>query len=202
MMPYLVLDNPAAIAAGREIFGYWKQRGNLALPSETGGNFNVDLFASTTFGEDVEEIMQRFVTLTTLGEKQSAKLAKVKSFKDAVKAVHAHLKPDIAKWHPTLKFDVETLAELMTGHVPQLFLKQFRDISDGNKACYQAITESMGHVAKFRSLPHFVEYGMEIESLASSPVCEDFGINPKQTILGAQIEIDLKINPGKTLWQA
>lgn len=202
MMPYLVLNNPGAIAAGREVFGYWKQRGNLQLPSETGGGFNVDLFSSPTFGVDVEETMNRFVTLTALGEKQSAKLAKVKTFKDAVKAIHAHLKPEITKWHTTLKFDVETLAELMTGHVPQLFLKQFRDISDGNNACYQAITESMGHVAKFRSLPHFVEYDMVIEALASSPVCTDFGINPRQKVLGAEIDIDLKINPGTTLWQA
>lgn len=201
-IPYLALDNPGAIAAGREIFGYWKQRGWLSLPSETGNGFEIDLFASKTFGVDVEEKRQRFVTLTKKSEHPSAKLAKVKTFKDAVKLFHTHMEPEFTKWHPTLKFDLNLLGNVLTGHIPQLFLKQFRDISDGTNACYQAITEATGHVNNFSTLPSLFEYDMVIEDLASSPVASQFGITPQQTVLGVELTLDLHVPPGKVLWQA
>ena len=41
-MPYLVLDNPVAIASGREIFGYFKQAGRVACPGDPGNPAEVD----------------------------------------------------------------------------------------------------------------------------------------------------------------
>ena len=94
------------------------------------------------------------------------------------------------------------LGDFLHARVPQLFLKQFRDVADGTRACYQAITQTLGEVTRFDSLPHLTEYAMVLENLASSPVASDFGIAPQQTVLGAAFEYDMTIQPGQVLWQA
>ena len=205
VMPYLVLDNPVAIASGREIFGYMKQRGWLTLPGDPGqpdGALTVDLFATRTFGVDSEEERNRLLTLTPVGQADSPAMAGIGSFADAARALHAHLAPAIDSWSPGLDFAVDGLADLLEERVPQLFLKQFRDVADGRNACYQAITEAMGQVTRFDALPHLVEYDMALEPLDSSPIARDFGLAPQQRVRGVQITYDMVIHPGRVLWQA
>ena len=69
VLPYLVLDNPVAIASGREIFGYRKQAGRVSLPddSDNSGGLSVDLFATKTFGAGNEEQFHRLLTLDPTG---------------------------------------------------------------------------------------------------------------------------------------
>jgi len=172
------------------------------MPGDNSPDLIVDLFSTKTFGAASEEQRNRWVTLSPLGEKKNKTLAGIKTFADGVKALHAHLDPEIMKWHASLGFDLQTLGELITGKIPQLFLKQFRDVENGDQACYQAITESMGQVTGFNALPRALLYDMIISPLDSSPVATDFGITPNQTLLGAQLKFDLEILPGKTLWQA
>jgi len=204
IMPYLGLDNPTAIASGREIFGYWKQRGWISLPGEDNSDgFSVDLFSTKMFGAETMEARNPWVTLDPAGQKKSKILASIQSMDDGVKALYKYLEAENGGWMPGLGFDLKMLGELMTGHVPQLFLKQFRDIENGNKACYQAITEATGRVTAFKSLPDFHLYDMTIHQLDSSPVATEFGINPNQkNLLGVKLTFDLEIPPGKVVWQA
>lgn len=204
IMPYLVLDNPVAIASGREIFGYCKQAGVIGLPGDPGRNsdLTVDLFATRTFGADSQEIMQRLLTLTPVGMRPSPTLSGIGTFAEGVKALHAHLAPAMAAWHPGLELTADILADLLKHQVPQLFLKQFRDIADGRRACYQAITEAMAEVTRFDSFPELVEYEMVLAQLDSSPIAADFGFNPTQRVVGTRFEYDMIIHPGRVLWQA
>ncbi len=200
VMPYLILDNPVAIASGREIFGYLKQQGRIAVPDAgtNAGRLTVDLFATKTFGAETEERMQRLLTLDPVGERP---MAAIGSFADGVRALHAHLAASPA-WEPTLAFDVELLSDLLQNRVPQLFLKQFRDVADGRNACYQAITEALGQVTRFDAAPSLVEFDMVLEALDSSPVAADLGLASRQRILGAKLTYDMVISPGAVLWRA
>lgn len=205
VMPYLVLDNPVAIASGREIFGYMKQRGWIALPGDpdqSADTLSVDLFATATFGADEEERRHRLLTLTPVGQQDSAALQSIASFGDAARALHSHLAPAIDHWHPGLDFAVDGIADILAERVPQLFLKQFRDVADGRNACYQAITEAMGQVTRFDALPHLIDFDMVLEPLDSSPIAQDFGLSPQQRVRGVQITYDMMIHPGQVLWQA
>jgi uncharacterized protein with NAD-binding domain and iron-sulfur cluster len=205
LLPYLVLDNPVAIACGREIFGYGKQRGWLTVPGDEGndqGNFSVDLFSTKTFGSEAIEQRNRLITLSNPEQHNSDRLKQIDTFGDAARALHQHLEPAFTEWHPGLEFTVEMLGDVLSGHIPQLFLKQFRDITDGRTACYQAITEAMGHITSFRSLPHILEMDMVLEHLDSSPIAKDLGINPQQRIKGVELEIDMSVALGRTLWRA
>ena len=203
-MPYLVLNNPVAIASGREIFGYFKQAGQIALPGDTGHDqsLTVDLFATKVFGADSQEQYQRLLTLTPTGNQPSPLTKVAESFAGGARQLFDLLAADDRDWHASLGLTEDVLSDLLHERVPQLFLKQFRDIADGTRACYQAITQTMGEVTRFDSLPHLTEYAMVLADLASSPVATDFGIAPQQTVLGAEFEYDMTIWPGEVLWQA
>lgn len=203
VLPYLVLDNPVAIASGREIFGYMKQKGWISLPgdpSQPDGALTVDLFATKSFGTDSQEQRHRLLTLTPVGRTESPKLAAIRSFGDAVRALHAHLAPAIERCHPGPGFAADSVADLL--EVPQLFLKQFRDVPDGRNACYQAVIEAIGEISRFDALPHLIEFDMILEPLDSSPIASDFGLAPQQRIQGVQLNYDMTIQPGRVLWKA
>ena len=204
VMPYLVLDNPVAIASGREIFGYSKQKGWISLPDDKGnaeGSLTVDLFATQTFGRDSQQQRQRLLTLSGAQEEASGVLAKLGSFADAAKALWHHVGTHGSGWHNSLELDLEILGDALHRRVPQLFLKQFRDVHDGNRACYQAITEAVGEVTRFDAFPHLVTFDMKLDHLDSSPVAQDFGIAATQRVRGVRIEYDMTIMPGRVLWQ-
>ena len=203
VMPYLVLDNPVAIASGREIFGYMKQSGRIACPGDPGNpaNISVDLFATKTFGPDSEEQYQRLLDLTPTGGTHPLAEA-ARGFEGGAKALWSQVTGDAQSWYPSLKLGEDLLGDVLEQRIPQLFLKQFRDIADGSRACYQAITEAPGHVARFDSMPQLVEYDMVLHALDSSPIAAQFGIAPQQRVLGAEFVYDMTIAPGTVLWQA
>ena len=203
-MPYLVLNNPVAIAAGREIFGYFKQAGQITCPGDPGNpaNLAVDLFATKTFGQDSEEQYQRLLDLTPTGRAPRGLSKDAQSFEGGAKALWSQLTQGAQTWYPGLQLGEELLVDVLERRIPQLFLKQFRDVADGSKACYQAITEAPGYVTRFDSLPHLTEFDMVLHHLDSSPVATDFGIKPQQTLLGAEFTYDMTILPGSVLWQA
>ncbi|WP_100260553.1 NAD(P)-binding protein [Qipengyuania seohaensis] len=205
VMPYLVLDNPVAIASGREIFGYAKQKGWITLPDDEGnsaGALNVDLFATRSFGENAEQARHRLLTLDHKGERDSSTLSGISGFRDAVRTLYHHVGKGGDGWHNSLELDFEILGDALHRRVPQLFLKQFRDVHDGNRACYQAITEAMGEVTRFDAFPKLTSFDMTLEHLDSSPVAKDFGINPRQEVHGVRLTYDMTIMPGKVLWQS
>ncbi|WP_309623725.1 NAD(P)-binding protein [Novosphingobium sp.] len=202
-MPYLVLDNPVAIASGREIFGYMKQAGRIACPGDPGNpsNLAVDLFATKTFGPDSEEQYQRLLDLTPTGGSHPLDEA-VRGFEGGAKALWSRLTGDAQTWYPSLKLGEDLLGDVLGRRIPQLFLKQFRDVADGTRACYQAITEAPGHVARFDSIPQLAEYDMVLHALDSSPIAAQLGIAPQQRVRGAEFVYDMTIAPGTVLWQA
>ncbi len=203
-MPYLVLNNPVAIASGREIFGYFKQAGHIALPGDAGHDqtLAVDLFATKVFGTASQERYERLLTLTPTASQPSPLAMAVETFAGGARQLFDLIAADERDWHASLGLTEDLLSDLLHERVPQLFLKQFRDVADGTRACYQAITQTMGEITRFDSAPHLTEYAMVLADLASSPVAADFGIAPQQTVLGAEFEYDMTIQPGLVLWQA
>jgi hypothetical protein len=48
-----------------------------------------------------------------------------------------------------LAFFLTTFKELLGGHIPMVFLKQFRDATNSSGACYQAIVEANATINAF-----------------------------------------------------
>lgn len=149
-----------------------------------------------------EEQYQRLLTLTPTLAQPSPLDKAAQTFGGGAKALWQFFAAEDRDWQMSLGLTEDLLDDMLKEQVPQLFLKQFRDVADGTRACYQAITEAMGQVTRFDSAPHLTEYAMDLAALDSSPVAADFGIAPQQTVLGAEFEYDMTIQPGKVLWQA
>ncbi|MEQ1497388.1 MAG: NAD(P)-binding protein [Novosphingobium sp.] len=204
VMPYLVLNNPVAIASGREIFGYFKQAGHITCPGDPGNpaGLSVDLFATKTFGQDSQEQYQRLLDLTPTASPPGPLDQAAQTFEGGARALWSMMKSDAQRWYPSLELGEDLLADVLERRIPQLFLKQFRDVADGTRACYQAIAQAPGYVTKFDSMPHLTEFDMVLHHLDSSPIATDFGIAPQQTLLGVEFVYDMTIMPGSVLWKA
>ena len=94
--------------------------------------------------------------------------------------------------------------------VPMLFLKQFRDVGDGRRACYKALVTANSTPTEIRSggiLPG--SYDLTIRSFASHPVIRDMGLgspDDAETTLrgcsGFYVDFDFLMERGRELWKA
>lgn len=202
--PYLFLDNPVAMIVGREEFGYFKQPGRLGLPGDVdlGDQFTVDVFGCRKTGPDVNWHYQRFVTLSS----QSGTGQPETVFERIEDAVDGAAKA-LGDWRSILpshvEVDPEMIAHVRLGRFPQIFLKQFRDIADGTKACYQAVTEANIVIRRFRGVSLAHSYRVRFEPLASTPVVGTLGLaSDGSTGFGFKVEMDMELMPGRELWRA
>jgi len=99
---------------------------------------------------------------------------------------------------------IEQLVEdALKGELPQLFLKQFRDIADGRNACYQAITEAPAKITSLNGVQLENTYDVAINYFENMQICNDLGLSPNcKTEIGFKLNIDMTVEPGKEVWRA
>src|SRR5262249_39228246 len=78
---------------------------------------------------------------------------------------------------PGLGLMVQVLAFVFHEKVPLVFLKQFRDVADGRRACYQAIVEAPAQVLRFRTAGELRgAYRVVLHHFDSCPIARDLGL--------------------------
>ena len=94
----------------------------------------------------------------------------------------------------------------ITQSIPLVFLKQFRDIADTRRACYQAVVEAPIHIQTFRQggiLPD--AYTLSVHSLESHPLAQALGLKlndgKQSAALGVWMQVDFSIDVGKEIWR-
>lgn len=90
------------------------------------------------------------------------------------------------------------------GNIPLVFLKQFRDATDTDRACYQGIIGSLFHVTNFSTGYFLGDYDITLFDYPSTPIRQDFGLaagtlKPKLSFFA---EYDSVVEPGTELWKA
>lgn len=181
-LPYVFVDNVAAMVTGREVFGFFKQTATLMMPPspKEPGVFSVDALAIQTYSPESEAQMMRLMTLTSAeaGPPPAGSWAGdvKKAFEDvfgAVKSMIGDVKDlPISTWD-LLKNGLE---EAITGNVPMVFLKQFRDATDPTKACYQAVIEAPAHLAKLHDGWFAHPHDITIVPADSHPIVRECGL--------------------------
>lgn len=127
-LPYLFVDNPAALLAGREIYGFNKILGqfDFRLPNEIDPT-QVRAQVLHTLARDTRVEWLPVASLT-------GSVTKLGAIWSSAEAVIAGIAGALVVQFPGVVLgDDFSLASL-----PMLFLKQFRDASDGASACHQA----------------------------------------------------------------
>lgn len=88
------------------------------------------------------------------------------------------------------------LADLFEGRVGQVFLKQFRDATDGKRACYQAVVETPVHVRRVETTLADRDWSIRVHPLDSHPIDHELGVGDQQATLAFDIEIDFVVENG------
>lgn len=209
--PYLFVDSGAAVMAGREIFGFAKSLATNVMPT---GPDDRSRFAVIT--QLVEHFTPHsptvFDELYRLERADGGPLGALAStFESALEAfakVEARL---LLRAFGRGSLPVPTLALLRNlydglreGLVPMFFLKQFRDVTDGSRACYQAIVEAAADLTHWQGGGFLDEHVLTIRAADSHPIVRDLGLDagPIETGWGFWAAFDFTMQAGRTLWQA
>ena len=94
---------------------------------------------------------------------------------------------------------VEFAARFINDHIPLVFLKQFRDAQNTQKACYQRLIEAPLKVETFFEGGIFLKpYTLNIASLASHPLAQSLGLKAteQKSTLGAWMHVDFVLENG------
>jgi hypothetical protein len=207
-LPYVFVDNAWAFAAGREVYGFPKEMGTFQVPraSTDPAVVTVDTLAVERFSPEAQGRVRRLLEVRRA---------------DAEPVGHAHQTWDQLEevfedfLHVLLGnggvslpgFGLLAQAFQFVRHheVPLIFLRQFRDVADGRRACYQAVVEALTQVQQFRRAGRLPgEYRLTLNALDSHPIAEELGLSAQgQEALGAwYVDFDFMLENGRELWRA
>jgi hypothetical protein len=194
-LPYVFVDNVAAMLTGREVFGFFKQQATLAMPPNprAPGMFAIDALVIPEFAPSSQAQNLRLMTITAT---DAAPEGSWKNVRDAADALRA-LAPAGVSWWEIVKNVVEDLA---TGDVPMVFLKQFRDVADPTQACYQAIVEAPSHLDRWHDGWFTSAHDIVITECASHPIAAECGLaTPLRSKTGFWCRMDFTMKAGKVV---
>ena len=192
-VPYIFADNHFAIAGGREVYGYPKALGHIEMPASPHDelSFRLSTEAIAHFGA---EAMGQSETLLEVRKVDAAKAPE--STWQKWEHVAEHFAENLVEQagKETLEFVTH---ELFQPQVEMVFLKQFRDAANGERACYQAIVEGAASVTDFGGGAPLGEFEVQIYALDSHPVCAELGLEAVSTGFGFFLEFSFDILPGR-----
>lgn len=204
-LPYLFVDNPYAIASGREVYGFPKTWGQFEKAAQIQNpEFAVDVWGFTEFDPQAEGKPQRLLEARKSGAPQDAPPDTWTSW-DAARSVL--IRQVFKDWQPQADDDDAQWSETLE-KMPLVFLKQFRDAADSRKACYQAIIEAPVQITTFHG-GGFIDatYTVTCQPLASHPLPEILGLNVDssgalQALASFWLHVDFALGSGVEVWRA
>ena len=224
-VPYLFVDSGMAVAAGRELFGLPKQHGFISIEGgEAPARITVDALSIERFDPPVPFTRigsstsrrsarcrvrgpsgrpsprrppgsrERSVRPGDLAPPPAAPSGGFRSLLDTLAGAF----DQIADEGRVL---VATLEDFITGTFPLIGLKQFRDVAQSDRACYQAITEAPMKIVDFHRGGLLGEYVVNLGDLASEPIRQDLGLppGPIRPLLSAWLRYDFRLEAGVEL---
>ncbi|MCU0687220.1 MAG: acetoacetate decarboxylase family protein [Polyangiaceae bacterium] len=208
-VPHLFVDDGWALTAGREVDGLHKLIAQNRLPRSEGdeGLFSVDTVVLDRFGPDERARPERLVELRRSGNKARGPLRdEWPSWGRARDEFLRRLLPggDGHVTLPGLGLAVQALEAFARSEGRIVTLKQFRDVADPTRACYQAICELPARVGAFRGAGALGgQYSLTLRPTASHPLAEELGLRERQSARAALwMDLDFTLQAGKVLWQA
>ncbi|HEX2996168.1 MAG TPA: hypothetical protein VHP14_15185, partial [Anaerolineales bacterium] len=194
-IPYLFVDEGNTIATGREVYGFNKQAAVFAKAQEIQTpQFNADVLGFQHFAPDAIARRERLLELSSpvsqISQSQWNDWETAKS--DLASMLVPQIRNDLGEG------PVALVTETILQNSRLVFLKQFRDTANPQKACYQSIVEAplqlqTFHEGGFFSQPH----EMKLYALESHPLIQTLGLKERQTSgAGAWLKVDFILGLG------
>ncbi len=206
LLPYLFVDNPYAIAAGREVYGFNKTWGQFERPGDIQHpEFSLDVWGFDAFGPAAEGKPRRLLETRALAPDTAGNIPGAWTDWDAARS--ALIQYLFADWNPEeAGTDAAWVAQLEA--MPLVFLKQFRDAVDSTKACYQAVIEAPLRIETFHGGGRLAgQYGVTLHPLASHPLADTLGLSVDadgmaRALAAFWLHVDFVLEAGVIKWQA
>lgn len=202
-VPYIWVDNPFAVATGRETLGYPKAIGWMHAPERPTdrGPFTLDALVLPTYAPETELVRRRVLSI-----EQSTHATTEPPAKSAASLVTVLLRPLLreARSGRDLALLRGAASNMLRGHVPLVFLKQFRDSATPDRACFQAIVEANATIAR-------VERGgvldgtwrLDLERYDSVRMRDRLGLSATTLAdRGFWVDFSFSMDLGREVWRA
>jgi len=203
-VPYMWVDNPLSLAGGREIYGYNKNLGRIRLPANGDlGGLSLQAYGGNYSGGQAG--WRRLMEVDTNGNggcrRGEDRWNDLDSLVGEVQGALDHGRSGLVTL-PELEVPDEVFAEILgRSGPPQIFLRQFRSVSDGVVASQQQITDGGVTVKRLSGRPLLGDFEFKLHHLDSHPLTEELGVESQTTHLAFEIEMDFVLNDGRVLWQ-
>jgi hypothetical protein len=202
-VPYIFVDNPMSYLGGRETYGYAKTMGQFTPPSGVAEHVTMHTFGGN-FGTDQGAAWRPFLQIDARGPRLAevgpgAEEELIEEPGDIVRYLAGEL-PELGGGHEIMLADVKLAADLvedmLAWRVRQLFLKQFRDATDGTRACYRSVVEAPVDVERFQIRPSALDWDLEIFPLDSHPIGQELGVGSQRAERAFHAELDMIVQEG------
>lgn len=204
-IPYIWVDNPYTMATGRETFGFPKSFSWSRIPknpSDLSDPFYCDALVLPTFTPETQVSRQRILELTLgphdpVTEMRAQMIDGIKAFEAVLEHVFKHTISDAI-------LAAKMIAEALSGKMPVVYLKQFRDVIQPDAACYQAILESNTTVHGFHGAG-LLPFGFNLRTfpMASVDVAGHLGLdNTTEVEIAMWAKLDFSVDLARQIWRA
>ncbi len=210
-VPYLWVDSPQALLAGREVFGFPKHLGRFVMAENWREPDLLQAFAG---------VYDPFAPGTQFAERLILAARRTGPFKAGLGAA-SHWAGALGLWLGTFK-DLHgglilpglgelrsALKSLILHQQTLVFLKQFRDAADPRLACHQEILEADVALDCFRGGGVInAPYEVEVPDSPSLPVAAQFGVGGERrenrvasnALIAYWADLDFTLGCGRRIW--
>jgi hypothetical protein len=201
-LPYVFVDNVAAMVTGREVFGFFKQIATLAMPAspQAGGAFTVDALVIETYDPSSQAQVARLLTLAPPLGGPVTTTQGPGNWNTAGDAADALGKPLVGSGGGVTVSDLlkAIAAQLRSGDIPMVFLKQFRDCGADGNAAYQAVVEAPAHLDRWTGGWFATNHQITILPCDSHPIASECGLpaTPFRSAIAFWCQMDFTMMPG------
>ena len=173
--PFIWVNSPIAMIAGRNIFGYPKTIGEFVLPPDDKPDFfKASVNSFKTYSPETAAEWNEVLSVKNLEPNQTP-AEKWHDMVDAIKGIYEFGK-DSLHYPPDIHGMEQIAGLLLHPQIPQIFLKQFPD-ETGDKAVYQALLAAPAKINQFSSGGLLLgDYQLTVEDVASIPLADSLGL--------------------------
>ena len=204
--PYIFVDNPYALALGREVYGFPKSMGVFDIPPQPdpGASFSLQTWVLPTYSPDTHGRLAELVRVTPRNQPAEGFWNRLEDLGEFVgeAAGVLHGQRDVVG---DVELALRTIDDLIRRRAPMVFLKQFPDATDPTLACFMSMVEAPSNMTGFQhgGLLH-TKYQVTFTPCDSHPIVSDMGF-PGQNldpILSFYVKFDFEIDGGVEIWRA
>jgi uncharacterized protein with NAD-binding domain and iron-sulfur cluster len=198
-LPYVFVDNPMSYLGGREDYGYAKVMGRFDPALGVADHVRLEAFGGD-FGRMEGADWRKFLELSSGGQRRTPEQRPRHT--GTMPLVQLLIGDGTAvKEGEELVLSDLTLAanlvdDLIAGRMSQVFLKQFRDATDGKRACYQAVVEAPVHIQRVEYSLTERDWSLTVHPLDSHPIHRELGITSQKADIALDMEMDFVVDNG------